>query len=104
VLAASIINALPDYMAQQPRRQPSSIIIKFNQNSISEPNDVAEWMAILHHIRVVPSSNLGLETSYPDRDFSWFPSVPPTTTIQSVVSQLAGQTHTPYYIFILCAL
>jgi hypothetical protein len=36
-----------------------------------------KWLAFLLRIREIPASNLSPETDYPDRDFSWFSSVPP---------------------------
>jgi hypothetical protein len=35
-----------------------------------KPNVVVEWLILLHFIREVPESNLGLETGYPDWKFS----------------------------------
>jgi hypothetical protein len=36
------------------------------------PNVVAEWLALLFHIREVLGSNLGLKTNYPDWGFPGF--------------------------------
>jgi hypothetical protein len=41
------------------------------------PNVAAEWLAFLLHIRDNLGSNLGPETGYSDRGFSWFFSIPP---------------------------
>jgi hypothetical protein len=45
----------------------------------SLPNVVVEWLTLLLHIREVPGLLLGPPvTGYPDWDFSWFSSVPPS--------------------------
>jgi hypothetical protein len=46
-------------------------------SSFLAPNSVVEWLTLLLCIREVSDSNIGPETSYPDRGFSWFPAVPP---------------------------
>jgi hypothetical protein len=42
-----------------------------------QPNVVVECLTPLFHIPEVPALNLGPETGYPNRDFSWISSVPP---------------------------
>jgi hypothetical protein len=37
---------------------------------------VAEWLLLLLRVQKALGSNLGPETGYPDRGFSWFSSVP----------------------------
>jgi hypothetical protein len=38
---------------------------------------MVEWLAFLLRIREMPASNLGLDSGYPDEDFSWFYSDSP---------------------------
>jgi hypothetical protein len=47
----------------------------YNRAEIILPKVVVEWLKLLLHNREVPGSNLGPETGYPDRGFSWFSSV-----------------------------
>jgi hypothetical protein len=45
-----------------------------------------EWLTLLLHIREVPSSSLGWDTGYPNWDFSWFFSVPPSKVRDSALN------------------
>jgi hypothetical protein len=44
---------LPNYIVQQPRRQPSAFVIRFLFTNV-----VAEWLVLLLHIGEVQGSNL----------------------------------------------
>jgi hypothetical protein len=46
---------------------------------ISVLNIAAEWLTLPLHIWEVQGSNLGIQTSYPDYAFSWFPHSFPST-------------------------
>jgi hypothetical protein len=53
------------------------VIALANDKEFDLPNSVVEWMALLLRILEAPPSDLGLETSYRDWDFSFvFPIVP----------------------------
>jgi hypothetical protein len=42
-------------------------------STLLEINIMIKWSTVLLPIREVPGSNLGPETGYHDRGFSWFP-------------------------------
>jgi hypothetical protein len=50
-----------------------------------KPNVVVEWLTLLFRIWMVAGSNLDLETSYSDRDFSLFSSAPPVQANSGLV-------------------
>jgi hypothetical protein len=48
-----------------------------SSHDTEEPNVVVKWLALMLCIRVIPGSDLSLETGYHHWDFSWFSSVTP---------------------------